>query len=157
MLFCQIPQALSISVGTNIFAVYVPMPQQWLFPNHDTDNDVLPLEPPALSDDFFVQFEADHPWDLLIKRIAVANFIQSVAQQHAMKLQCAPGKTESVVYLGGRGRQETANHLSEHVLPQATGCIAVLPLEDGEQLRWCRQVFEIWTPWPQSLTTVGRM
>ena len=65
------------------------------------------IVPPAFHDDVFIPLAATSPQQLLVDLIRAADIVQNNAQQHAMKLQFAQGKTEAVVKIRGRGQKKT--------------------------------------------------
>ena len=64
------------------------------------------IVPPAFHDDVFIPLAAASPQQLLVDLIRAADIVQNNAQQHAMKLQFAQGKTEAVVQIRGRGKKK---------------------------------------------------
>ena len=54
----------------------------------------------------FIPLAAASPQQLLVDLIRAADIVQNNAQQHAMKLQFAQGKTEAVVQIRGRGKKK---------------------------------------------------
>ena len=72
---------------------------------------------------------------LIHKLITAADLVNIIAQQHAMQLQFAAGKTEAVIQLRGRGKQAALNFLADHRPSASKHFIAALPLASGDMLR----------------------
>ena len=105
------------------------------------------IAPPAFHD----PLAAATPQQLLLDLITAADIVQNIAQQHAMKLQFAQGKTEAVVHIRGKGKKKALAFLADNTPGAESSCIAALPLACGQSLRivpaictWAR-----WPPWRQ--------
>ena len=110
-------------------------PSPSLFPLALSPKKQVSILPPAFRDDCVIQVAAETPQKLLDDLIKAADIVQCIAQQHAMKLQFAQGKTEAVIQLRGRGTKKATKFLADHTPSDEKSCIAALPFACGQHLR----------------------